>query len=168
MEYYKSSLIFTSRKKNKNTATLYSDFTSQLRTFQWISAHCRCHTKQAELLTTTTLSPSHTSQYLQTSLKLRYQPGHQQQILLQSQSPFLTSTAYYELHNTTAGIVPKSPTKPQTVLCHSNKLLMTGRAVPSSHRQARALSMLPQASEVRLFAFSVKIRSCLYADSEIH
>lgn len=40
--------------------------------------------------------------------------------------------------------------------------------MPSSHRQARAVPKLPQASEVTLFGFSVKIRSCLHADSEIH
>lgn len=78
-------------------ANFYSDFTSQLSAFQCILGHCRCYAKQAELLTTTALNPNHTSQCLQTTLKLRHQPGHEQQILLQSQSPFLITTAYYEL-----------------------------------------------------------------------
>lgn len=111
MQYYKSSLIFTSGKKCENAAEFYSDFTSQLSAFQCILAHCRCDTEQAELLTTTTLSPNHTSQCLQTTLKLRYQPGHEQQILLQSQSSFLITTAYCELQQYSCWDCPKKPYK---------------------------------------------------------
>lgn len=57
-----------------------------------------------------TQSQSHI-QCLQTTLKLSYQPGHEQQILLQSQSPFLTTTAYYELQQCNCWDCPKKPYK---------------------------------------------------------
>lgn len=130
--------------------------------------HCRCHTKQAELLTSTTLSPSHTSQCLQTTLQLSYQPGHQQPILLQSQSPFLTTTAYYELQQHDCWDCPKKPYKAPT---SSVPLQQSVDDRESSAKQPqRSQSTLSAASgtEVRLVGLSVEIRSCLHADREIH
>lgn len=120
--------------------------------------------KQAELLTSTTLSPSHTSQCLQTTLKLSYQPGHKQQILLQSQSPFLTTTAYYELQQYNCWDCPKKPYKAPN---SSVPLQQSVYDRESSAKQPQTSQSIFNASEARLFGFSVKIRSFLDADSEI-